>query len=342
MHMKRREFLALAGASAALGCIHCSSRSELDTIRVCALPFFSMSGLYLAEELGYFKDLGLRIEIEKTANSSQAIPLAAAGKVDVVFSGASPSLVNAIARGSRLRIVAGREITAPDCCDLNVLYGRREVFPDGIDDIDLIKGRRVGANLRLTMTDFGTDMILENAGTSVEELGILNMSRSELVVALVAGKLDAIFISDLGRRFAAMSDRIVRGLSLADVLPNHILSFISFGARLLDGNPDIGTRFLTAYLRGAKDFVGGRTPRFHDELAVSNGMDPAKAREVCRNNLVADGRIDLLSLNLFIEWAAAKGFCPIPIQADQLVDMRFLQGQGKFRIPNKKAAVLGE
>jgi NitT/TauT family transport system substrate-binding protein len=328
--MKRREFLALAGASAALGCIHCNPRSELDTIRVCALPYFSMSGLYLAKELGYFEDLGLQIEIEKTANSSQAVPLAAAGKVDVLFSGASPSLINAIARGSRLRIVAGREITAPDCCDLNVLYGRREVFPEGIDNIDFLKGRRVGANLRMTMTDFGTDMILKEAGTSVEKLGILNMSRSELIIAFVAGKLDAIFISDLGRRFDAMSDRIVRGLSLADVLPNHILSFISFGARLLDGDPDVGTGFLTAYLRGARDFVGGKTPRFHDELAVSNGMDPAEARKVCRNNLVADGRIDLPSLDLFIEWAAAKGLCPLPIKAEQLVAMQFLEGQIKF------------
>jgi hypothetical protein len=180
------------------------------------------------------------------------------------------------------------------------------------------------------MTDFGTDMILKEAGTSVEKLGILNMSRSELIIAFVAGKLDAIFISDLGRRFDAMSDRIVRGLSLADVLPNHILSFISFGARLLDGDPDVGTGFLTAYLRGARDFVGGKTPRFHDELAVSNGMDPAEARKVCRNNLVADGRIDLPSLDLFIEWAAAKGLCPLPIKAEQLVAMQFLEGQIKF------------
>jgi hypothetical protein len=128
-----------------------------------------------------------------------------------------------------------------------------------------------------------------------------------------------------------MTDQFVRGVSLADVLPNYMVSFISFGARLLDDDPDLGTRFLSAYLRGVREFVGGKTPKFHDDLAISNGIDPAAARKACRNSLLLDGRIDLDSLDRFIKWGAAKGFCPIPIQAAQLVDMRFLESLKRER-----------
>jgi NitT/TauT family transport system substrate-binding protein len=284
-----------------------------------------MSGLYLAKEQGYFSDLGLQVEVEKTAHSSHAIPLASNGKLDVVFGSLGPSLVNAIARGSRLRIVAGRDFAAPGCCDLAVLYGRRELFPNGLSEIGLLRGKRVGANLRMGMSEFCVETILKSAQINKEELDLINIGRSELIVAFLSGKLDAVFLSDFTRRFETMTDHIVRGISIADVIPNYMFSFISFGARLLDGDPDIGTRFLSAYLRGVSEFVAGKTPRFHDELALSNGFDPEKARNACRNNFVVDGRIDLPCLDRFIQWAAAKEYCLDPIPAEQLVDMRFLE-----------------
>jgi hypothetical protein len=100
-----------------------------------------------------------------------------------------------------------------------------------------------------------------------------------------------------------------------------------FGARLLDSDPDAGVKFLAAYLRGAEEFLAGKTPKFHDELAISNGMDPAEARKACRDSFVPDGRIDLPSIDRFVQWARVKELCPIPIQAAQLVDMRFLEKQ---------------
>lgn len=284
-----------------------------------------MSGLYLAEEQGYFADLGLRIEIEKSAHSSHAVPLAAGGKLDVVFGSLGPSLINAIARGSRLRIVAGRDFAAPGCCDLSVLYGQRALFSDGLNDMDLLRGKRIGANLRMGMSEFCVETILKSAGMNVDDLDLVNIGRSELIVAFISGKLDAAFLSDFARRSEIMTDQIVSGISIADVLPNYMFSFISFGARLLDGDPGIGTRFLSAYLRGVSEFVAGKTPRFHDELAISNGFDPVAARNACRNNFVIDGRIDLPSLDRFIQWAAAKGYCLNSIPASQLVDMRFLE-----------------
>jgi len=287
-----------------------------------------VSGLYLAKELGYFADLGLQIHIERVAASAQAIPLAAAGKLDAVFCASSASLVNAIARGSRLRIVAGRDIAAPSCPDLNVLYGRRAVFPNGLQDIRIIKGKRVAADLTIGTAQFGVDMILASAGMTLEELGVMDLNKPELILSLLSGKVDAIIVSDFARRFVNVADQIVRGISLADVLPNHQVSFVVFGARLLDGEPDIGSKFLSAYLRGVREYLGGKTPRFHDELAASNGMDPVQARKACRDSIVPDGRIDLPSLERFVQWATAKGFCPVSIPAAKLVDMRFLEMQG--------------
>jgi NitT/TauT family transport system substrate-binding protein len=325
--VNRRRFIALAGAFAGIGHAACTSRAKSNTIRISSNPYFAMSGLYLAQELGYFTEAGLQIEIERIATTVQAMPLAATGKLDVVFCGASAALVNAIARGSRLRIVAGREIAAPSCSDFSVLYGRRAVFPGGLEDLGLLKGKRIGADQTAAIGQFGLDMVLASAGMTADELGVLKLGRSELLTAFLSGKLDAIIASDCTRRFTQLRDQIVRGISLADVLPNVQVSFVVFGARLLDGDPDAGVKFLAAYLRGAKEFLAGKTPKFHDELAISNGMDPVEARKACRDSFVPDGRIDLPSIDRFVQWARVKELCPIPIQAAQLVDMRFLERQ---------------
>jgi NitT/TauT family transport system substrate-binding protein len=325
--MNRRCFIALAGAFAGIGHDACAPRAKSNTIRVSSNPYFAMSGLYLAQELGYFADAGLQIKIERIATTVQAMPLAAEGKLDVVFCGSSPALVNAIAKGSRLRIVAGREIAAPSCSDFSVLYGRRAVFPGGLGDLSLLKGKRIAADHAAIFGHFGLDMVLASAGMTAEELGVLKMGRAELLTAFLSGKLDAIIASDCARRFARVRDQIVRGISLADVLPNFQISFIVFGARLLDSDPGAGVKFLSAYLRGAREFLAGKTPKFHDELAISSGMDPAEARKACRDSFVSDGRIDLPSIDRFIQWARVKEFCPVPIQAAQLVDMRFLEKQ---------------
>ncbi|MBP1625120.1 MAG: tauA [Acidobacteria bacterium] len=331
--MNRRRFIALAGAFAGIGHVSCAQRATSNTIKISSNPYFAMSGLYLAQELGYFTDLGLKIEIERIATTVQAVPLAAAGKLDVVFCASSASLANAIAKGSRLRIVAGREIASPGCADLSVLYGRCEVFPEGLGNLGLLRGKRIGADHTATIGHFGLDMVLASAGMTAEELGVLKIGRSELLVAFLSGKLDAIIASDCGRRFAKIRDQIVTGIGLADVLPDYQISFVVFGARLLDNDPDTGVKFLSAYLRGAREYLAGKTPKFHDELAISNGMDPEEARKACRNTFVSNGQIDLPSIDHFVQWARAKGFCTDVISAEQLVDMRFLEQQQKYEAP---------
>jgi NitT/TauT family transport system substrate-binding protein len=319
--------MEICGLFAGANLIGCRGRSKPATIRVSANPYFTMSGLYLAKELGYFAELGLTVEVKQIVSASQAIALAAGGALDIVFSSSSAALVNAIAKGARLRIVAGREMAVPHCSEATALYGRRTVFPEGLMDVHCLKGKRVAASLDSSLGGFSVDTILGAAGLSQQDLQILRMTRSESISALLSGHMDAIFLSDFSRFYLEVSDQIVQGISLSDVLPYQQISFIVFGATLVDSNQDIGVRFLTAYLHGAKDFLDGKTPKFHDELALANGLDPEVARKACRNTISPDGRIDIPSLRRFIQWAESKGYCAQPIQAEQLVDMRFLQSQ---------------
>src|ERR1051326_7718851 len=133
-------------------------------IRAGVTPYPTMSSFYLAHELGYFTDAGLDVEIEPFNASFQIVPLLAAGKIDVTFAAQSPALINAIARGARLRIVAARAIFSPTCGDSGHIYGRRDRFPHGLGDLTTLKGKRVAFGRRAAINEFVLDMILRYAG----------------------------------------------------------------------------------------------------------------------------------------------------------------------------------
>ncbi|MGD0200621.1 MAG: ABC transporter substrate-binding protein [Bryobacteraceae bacterium] len=321
--MKRRHFFTALAGMATEGCSR-KGAPQLRSVLVGALPYLSMSGFYLARELGYFSDAGLDVQVQQLPGAQQAIPLLAGGKLDVSFAALSPAFINAAGRGARARIVAGREIISPAYSD-NALYGRRAAFPRGLKVLKELAGKRIAIPGRAMIAEFWLDAILERAELSQSDVQIVMLGHSESVAALLAGKIDAMLGGSFAdRSFDALSPDILLGIRLADVLPNSQFSHVIFGERLLDGALEVGARFLAAYLRGSREFMRGRTPRFLDEYARANGLDPKRAREAHRNTVTADGSIDMQSLQRYRDWAVRKGYCPEAVRVSQLVDTRFL------------------
>ena len=74
--MRRRDLLAVGFAGAGLGAgVGCSRHGSFSprTLRVHATRQLNMSSFYLARELGFFRDLGLGLEVINSPNILQAI-----------------------------------------------------------------------------------------------------------------------------------------------------------------------------------------------------------------------------------------------------------------------------
>jgi ABC-type nitrate/sulfonate/bicarbonate transport system substrate-binding protein len=285
-----------------------------------------MSPFYTAWESGYFTAAGFDVKLTRELPNLESIPLLAAGRLDVGFPGLSAALLNAVARGAAIRIVAGREISSPACNMHDKIYVRRGDFPHGIADLRPLRHRTIAFRSGSSLAPFSLDKLLEHAGMNRTDIEVHPMGTSEAVAALRAKGVDAILSSsadgDLSLRLDAL--QLAPGPSLADVLPGFQYSFIVFGKRLLEGDVHAGARFLRAYLRGAREFLAGKTPRFMDEYAKSNSLDPKIIRGGCRDSFDHDGRTHLTDLQMYADWAASRGYIEHPIDAGSLVDTRFL------------------
>jgi NitT/TauT family transport system substrate-binding protein len=323
--MQRRTLLAaLPFAGHALA--GAASAADRTTVRVSVVPFMSMAPFFTAYEAGYFTEAGFDVEVDRETNSMQAIPLLAGGRLDVSFVADDAGLLNAVARGARVRIVAGRELASPDCHPIGAVYVRRESFPHGLSSMKPLRGAKIaiGGGGIGTLSDYALDVLLEHDGMSRDDVQAMGMPRPQAAAALVSGAV-AGFVAG-GTEVVAFPQafEFETGPVMARIQPGFQYSWIVFGSRLLDGNVATGTRFLRAYLRGANEYRKGRTPAFVDELAKSQGMDQKVLRSFCRESSEPNGAIRLADLERFVRWAIGRGMCPATLKATALVDGRFL------------------
>lgn len=318
--MNRRLFAATLAATACRR----SRSSGKRRIRLAALPRLHMAGFYLADELGYFADEGLEIEVIKPPLAAGIYVLLSGGEADATITSISAGLINAIGQGSRARIAAGRLRLTPGCGDAGRLFGSRQAFPEGFQSLQLLRGKRIAVNSAGGPQNFYLDVFLRTAGLTRADLDVQTLGVYEAAVLLGSGRLDAMV--SLGEDIALSSTRgqYVEGPVVSDLLPGFMYSYLTFGRSLLDGDLAVGRAFLRACLRGTRSYVSGTIPRFLEEFARTNQLELPALLAMCRRSFVLDGSIDLDDIQRFAAWSAAQGMSPEEYQAETLIDGRFL------------------
>lgn len=319
--MQRRQLLLWALAPLAA----CTRRRERTSARVLAMPYIFMSPLFLAHEQNYFADEGLDVEVLTNTASMTAIPLLAGGEADAAFYSINPSFLNAVARGARVRIVAGRQYNAPECASERRLIGSRTAFPDGFTDFRQLKGKRIAMTRLASPTAFNMDACLAKGGLTRDDIKIVVMEDNLAAAGLKADTVDVLVSTSEEIHLSHLRDHIVLGPSVVDAIPGYVYSYIVFGRRFLDGDVAVGGRFLRAYLRGASDFVAGKNPQFLLDFIRSNGLDPDTPDRLCRQTTALDGRVPLEDIQRFADWAVLRELCQGPVKAEDLVDLRFIE-----------------
>jgi len=299
--------------------------SALKEVTVAYVPRITVAPLHLAEEEGFFHEAGLKIVFQAQRKNEHIVSLLAGGKADVGFAQVLPALINAISSGARIRIVAGRDAaTGTTCSSFGTLYGNRKAFPNGLSDLRLLKGKRVAVSGRAHFLAFCLDAALATVGMTTADVHLVELEQTVAIPALISGQIDATEASFLEARQDSLSADLVRGPSLADVLPGMQYNFTEFGPGLLDGDPRTGTAFLTAYFRGARAFAAGRIPhKFIQSLGVQIGVDPELVLKGCRSNAILNGSIDQPSIQRVLDWSVKNGFCKNAPAAPAMIDTRF-------------------
>jgi NitT/TauT family transport system substrate-binding protein len=114
-----------------------------------------------------------------------------------------------------------------------------------------------------------------------------------------------------------------------EVIPDQQFAVLAFGPRLISGPPDIGRRFMVAYLQGVRQYNRGKTRRNVDLLVKSTGLQEDLVRQACWPAMRDDGSINLDRVLEFQAWAVKKGLQDRVVPPERFWDGRFTSHANK-------------
>lgn len=188
--LNRRTFAAVSvGSIASVAAPTLWAQARLEQTRV-TIAVGGKATIYnlpltIAQQLGYFRDEGLEVDISDFAGGSQALQAAVAGAADVV-SGAYEHTINLQSKGQPFQAF--------------VLQGRAPGIAIGISPKTLphyktprdLKGKRIGISAVGSSTHMVVKLILSRAGLTASDVTFIGVgTTTSAVAAWRAGQLDA-------------------------------------------------------------------------------------------------------------------------------------------------------
>ena len=304
-----RAALAVAVLLLALLLAACGEKSEDEPGRPqpfsLTLDFYpnpDHAGVYMAEELGYFREAGLDVSIQTPSDPAAPIRQVAAGQTDLAIS-YEPEVVLAAEQGLDVLAVASL-VDRP----LTSMIWLKESKIGGIADL---RGRTV-ATAGIPYQDAYLETILARVGLTPSDVKTVNVGYG-LLPALVGGRADAMLG---GFRNVEGVDLRLRGkapvVTPVDRLgvPTYDELVMVANRDALEDDPNAVRVFLAALARGTAAAVERPNEATKALLAANPDLDPKLTEaevEATLPLLSRSGRLDPAAWSRFVAWMRENG-----------------------------------
>jgi NitT/TauT family transport system substrate-binding protein len=305
------------------GCAEKES-AGLIHLKVVDLAYIPFTTFYIAQEEGFFAEQGLEVEFVKFNSVTDALPLLIQGDLDVAAGSISAALFNAIAQNMNIKIVAGRDYIDPDQGNM-ALVVRKDLYDSGeLNTVAAVKGKQVAMGCTACIYDFALTKILENAGLTLGDVAVARMAPQVIIAAFTDNALDLATVGSLqiGQLTSLGCVEILEPFN--NVIPGFQVSYIMFGPTLINDNPDVGNKFMIAYLKGARQYLQGKTERNLEIAEKYTDMDRETLLQSPWAPLYADGRVNTDDVSAFQDWAYEQDLVDKEVSVEQIIDTSFI------------------
>ncbi len=163
-----------------------ASAQELQTIRVNRSAVGTFQGLYIAEELGYFRERGIQLEMSIGNSPDTAIAELLSGTVHLAMTGAAP-MAAAAANGVPVLAVLNAQDQSGDPRTTGLLVRN----DSDIQSIPDLRGRKVGMPGIASPQTVAFLLELEKFGMTRDDVELVNLPFPGVLSAIESGAVDA-------------------------------------------------------------------------------------------------------------------------------------------------------
>jgi NitT/TauT family transport system substrate-binding protein len=280
-----RALAKVAGAFALAGALALQPARAQDkpkVVKIGVIGILAEAGLYVAAERGFFAQEGLQVEFLKDMYGPDGFPALATGQMDAMGGAFGPELINAVARGINVKVVAGMSSYIPGW-DSGFLTVRKELIDSGkVKDWKDLKGLKVALAPSLpNLTDYFASRYLALGGLTLKDVTVVNIPFANMIAALKTGGVDFAHTSEPMSTLTVGSGVAVKWKPVTSYAPPGLtVAMLQFGSNMLEKTPEVGERVLAAYIRGARYYNDAlKKPTGKNEIAeILIKHTPVKAR----------------------------------------------------------------
>lgn len=290
--------------------------SEPYKIKVGASPVLTTAGIFLAQEMGYFKEQGLDVDISILKSSgAQMTLLLSKGELDVGAGNLTAGLYNAINEGLEFKIVADKGHVDSKIESVALIIRKDLVDSGKYKELKDLKGLKIA----LTSTDGSSqqvvmDLILKKAGLGSKDIEYVKLSYPESNAALKGKVIDGVVQLDPYLTMALTQGYGHLVLPSNQVLKSQQSAALFYSPKFMKTHPSEAAKFMKAYLKGVRVYNKGlKDPEAMKEV-VSHLKKHIKIEDedlwfkLKPVGLRDDGAIDKRSIRFDLNWYKANGF----------------------------------
>jgi NitT/TauT family transport system substrate-binding protein len=338
-----RILLIALGATAAANTVQAE-----ETIKMGVVRSLANGAILLAQEKGYFKEAGVKLELEFLQSSATGMASLAQGQLNIIAGGVSAGYFNALAKNLPIIITVDR-VTTPIGHNLML----RSDLKDQVKSLKDLKGKVLASNAPGSISTYEIGKLMESVGMSVTDVEIKNIPFGQYAVALKNKAVDGVLAippfrysiqtNNLAIPFAE-SDDIIKPAPMTIAV--HLLN-----TEWAKGRKDLLNKFYVAMTRGIRDYCNayhhGSNRKALIDLLLSSKTEtrpdllnkfPWPARNLT-------GKLNPQSLLDIQDWFLQNKFTTAKFPLERLVDYSYAdyaqKTLGPFQLENKDSKLAG-
>ena len=331
----RRHALGVFGAAALLG-LSGVPAAAAETLNVGVLKLASSGPVFLAQDLGFFREAGLDVEF-KFFEAAQPVAVATvSGDVDLGVTGVTAGFYNLAGKGA-LKLIAGQAREEPGY-KLVAVVASRKAAEAGLKRLADLPGHAVGVTQVGSTFHYSLGLLAEKHGFDISKTRVVPMqSLPNLVSAVKGGQLDAAIMPATGATpLIASGDAVL--LAWADETPWQVAAVFTTPRAIASRRAALAS-FVRGYQKGLEAFHASFLTKGPDGkvqpgpdaekhlaiIAKYTGQSPASIRDSIPF-IDPKGRLLVGDIYRQVRWYQGQKLVDASVDAASILDLSFVEG----------------
>ncbi|MFI6344191.1 ABC transporter substrate-binding protein [Streptomyces sp. NPDC050560] len=259
----------------------------LSVVKIGSEKVTSDAGIFLADQIGYFKKAGIKVEYQRLSDAPTITNALATGHLDVAGASLAPGVFTAANQHLDIKIVGDKQSIRPGVSATRFAV-RPQYSRGGIGQtLKALRGKKIAVHSKLSVQLYMLSNLLHRYGMKLDDFDIVPVASPDQVGALKSGSVDAAVMLEPFYTQGVEAGIVKPASDLTEGTPRsgQVLTGLLYGKRFIDDHK-LGNAFMTAYMQGVRTyndamFHGGDTAQAEDTAQAKNttAAGPAESKD---------------------------------------------------------------